>query len=634
MKRDILLGNEAIGLGLIKYGINVITSYPGSPVSEIIAGVKRFKKYFASQNYIEWSTNEKVAYEVSLAASWSGLRSAVVMKQVGLNVAADPFFSSAYTGVKGALLIISGDDLGPTSSQTEQDSRMMALVAHIPVFDPCSPSDALDMIPEAIEVSEKYQTPVLIRPTLRLCHSIQDIAIPDNIDAISSTTQFIKKPSHWAATPQLRYQLRKELNKKINDIADRFEFKDDSQINKATGPNIIVNSMSDFGVLTSGSTYNVVKQVMDEFSLNFSVLRLATPYPLPAKSVRHFVESFKKVLVLEEPGPCIETQLVDRTTVLGRLNGYVPNAGEITPDILLQIFVQLDIIEHDKINQPQLHEPALPSEALKGPSLCPGCSHRSVFYSLKKTFGENAIYPSDFGCYTLGKNIGTVDTFLDMGASISMAAGFFHSCRINNDNRPIIATIGDSTFVHAGIPALINAVHTNARFILLILDNRVTAMTGFQPTAAVTELADESEKGTIVNIDALVTACGIQHIERVDPYYQKEFDEALSRAYEHTYISDTNVSVIIADHPCTLKKPKVEKNGRIEIAPDCDACGSCYKGFECPSLSLNLKTGKAQVNYETYVECGQCLIACERGYISQITNDNNRPEVRAIKLIE
>lgn len=614
---EILLGNDAIALGLVEQGCRVVTAYPGTPSSEILAGVVRFDKQFDRGIYTEWSTNEKVAFEVALAASWAGLRAAVAMKQVGLNVAADPLFSAAYTGVRGGFLVIAADDPGPHSSQTEQDSRLMALNAKVPVLDPSSPSEARAAVEYGLQLSEKWALPVLLRPTTRLCHALQNLELPEDLPTLAQPerVRFRKEPARWAATPRRRYFLHQEMDEKLREIAWQFER---SSLNR------IVNAGSSdkLGVIASGVAFHTVVQALSQLGVRVPVLKLGTPFPLPEAMVSSFMSSVDTVLVVEEPDACIELQLPRRTEVRGRRDGTVPAAGELVPEQVAAILDELlraarfDVrpFAADAHLQGMVEQLELPG---RPPRLCPGCGHRSAFYAVKQEFGARAIYPGDIGCYTLGINQRAVDTVLDMGASVTMATGLYQANRLLDDGRPIVASIGDSTFLHSGVPALINAVHTGARFVLLILDNHTTAMTGFQPTAATERLSDGSQATSRVSFSQLVQACGVTFVREVDPYDGEPFRKVLRAAYEHSQAPEGGVAVVIANRPCVLFDPSpVRADPRpVLITEDCDGCRYCLEVFDCPALVLRDDGSRVDVDEKVCIECGQCVDACYKGFI-------------------
>jgi len=614
LKEEVLLGNEAIARGIVESGCHVVTSYPGTPSSEILPAVVRFKKELGLNIHVEWSINEKVAYEVALAASYTGKRAAVVMKQVGLNVAADPLMSSAYTGVKGGFVIISCDDPGPHSSQTEQDTRFYAWFAKVPALDPSSPREARDMVKSAFELSERHRLPVILRPAIRVSHARQNIEflpVPD----LERPAQFDKDPGRWAATPRFRLQLHKELNDKLNSIQEEFETSDlNTPISAEDGR---------LGFIAGGNSYSVLRDTLRELELEgrFPVLKIGTSYPLPQRLAADFVAGCEQVIVLEEPDAVVELQILDKRKVLGRLNGVVPSAGELTPEVIGRIVAQeaneLRLQVPKEVDTGELAqlvgELGLP---VRRPRLCPGCPHRAAFFGLKRALGSKAIFTGDIGCYTLGINLNAVDTCLDMGASVTIASGLYQAYHQDREKVTIAATIGDSTFLHSGVPPLANAVYNGARFVLVILDNSTTAMTGMQPTADSGILADGS-MGQRVSIKDLVHACGVKFVEEIDPYQVEELEALVKRARDYTREQDGGVAVIIARHPCVLNDPGPLQDNpvRVKVTEQCDACGYCQIAFECPALVLEQDLGQVVVDRRTCVSCGVCLEACPKGCI-------------------
>lgn len=628
MKHEVLLGNEAIALGLVEQGCRVATAYPGTPSSEILAGVIKFKKRLARRVYTEWSVNEKVAFEIALAASWTGLRVAVAMKQVGLNVAADPLFSAAYLGVEGGFVVIPADDPGPYSSQTEQDSRLMALGAKVPVFDPATPAEARAMVEPAFALSERFGLPVILRLTTRLCHARQSLALDEASppDTPIPDAKFCKDPQRWAATPRMRYRLHVELNDKLRQVEAEF----------AQSPlNYVVDGGSSdrVGVIASGVAFHTVRQALLESGVSVPLLKISTPYPLPQELVSRFMAGLGTVVVLEEPDVCIELQLPDRSRVQGRLDGTVPAAGELSPEAVSAVLSEALADAGYQVNPPP-DDPELQaliaslSLPVRRPSMCPGCPHRSAFFALRREFGPKAIMPGDIGCYTLGINLGAVDTCVDMGASVSMANGFYQANRLAGDTCPIVATIGDSTFLHSGLGPLINAVHTGARFVLIILDNHTTAMTGFQPTAASEILAEDGDTAHKVGIADLVRACGVTFVKVVDPYQQSAFRTTLREAYDRSQAPEGGVAVVIADRPCVLYDPlPLRQNSTpVVVTEECDGCGYCVGAFECPALVLRPDGSRVDIDYKICAACGQCIDVCYKGFIVPQRSETARPE--------
>jgi len=597
-ERRVLLGNEVIALGLAEAGCEMATSYPGTPASEILGALLRFRKENGLGIHLEWSINEKVAYEVALANSFTGRRSAVIMKQVGLNVAADPLMSSAYTGVKGGFIVISADDPGPHSSQTEQDSRFFAMLAKIPVLDPTSPADAGRIVHLAYTLSERYEIPVMLRPTTRVCHARQDIEL-SRIMRQERSPIFQKNPQRWAATPKFRLTLHRELNEKIKRISDDGAFQP-TLLNPSSA-----GTSAKMCIVGSGVVLAYLEEVMSDLGIYDSIpaYRVLMPYPLSAAFSRELLASYERVLVLEESGPVIEMQLCDRAKVFGRQSGNIPSAGELLPEAVEQAvrsFLEL----------PPASVVDAPSFPGRRPSLCAGCPHRAVFFAIKKIFPKG-IYPSDIGCYTLGLNLGAVDTVLCMGASISQAAGFYHAFRSAGEDHPIIcATIGDSTFFHAGIPALINAVVQGARFVLVVLDNGTTAMTGHQPTPAL-GFNLNGEAVPRLSIANIVKACGVKFIEESDPYELKKFTGILRSAAKHAFGDNGGIAVVISKRPCLMDRTQQhEKHGKVSVTEKCKGCDFCCKEFECPAILPGGEKEPVRIDEAICTGCGVCVSVC------------------------
>lgn len=613
MYGEILMGNGAVARGLIEAGCHAVTGYPGTPSSEIMPEVVRFKKMHDLNIYTEWSVNEKVALEAAIAFAWSGKRTAVVMKQVGLNVAADPLMSAAYTGTVGGLVVISCDDPGPHSSQTEQDTRAFASFAKLPVLDPSSPLEARDMVNAAFEISEKYQTPVLLRPSIRVCHARQWIPFNEH-RTLDRPAAFTKDSGRWAATPKFRLA----LHHKLNDTLDRIA----SSEGRLNGLNRLEGAPmgGSLGIVAGGPPLAHLKDLLKDLDLELPLLSIGLAYPLDDGLLREFQREHERILVLEEPDDAIERMFIDRTNVLGRHSGHVPRAGELSPEalsLILEKTLTESGIETKASAKTDNLEAALEAVAKppRRPTLCPGCPHRSAFFAIRKAFPK-AIYTSDIGCYTLGINLRAVDTCLNMGAAVSMASGFDQAYRQDGQDKPIIATIGDSTFFHSGLTGLLNAVYTDSRFILVILDNRVTAMTGMQPAMTSGVLADGSS-GNSVSIEEAVRGCGVQWMKVVEPYDFDEMKATLESAYEHTRAEQGGVAVVIARAPCLInERPATHRwmENAVDVDPEvCKGCGLCVKAFECPALIQTEKKAKVFVDHTVCVNCGSCLFACKEG---------------------
>ncbi len=615
MQEEIFLGNGAIALGLMEAGCQVVTSYPGTPSSEILPEVVRLIKSEGLNTYVEWSTNEKVALDNAFAAAISGKRAACCMKQVGLNVAADSLMSAAYMGTKGGLVIISCDDPGPHSSQTEQDTRLMARLAKVPVLDPSSPEEARQMAGLALDLSEEFRVPVILRPAIRVCHARQNLA-RGTLSSNNQTASFEKDPGRWAATPRFRFILHGELNQKLKEIGKRFD-----RLAPFNFHNLAAGKKYPLGILAAGVSYSVVKDILSEEGRNeIPILKMCAPYPFPEGLAKEFMSACDKVLVIEETDTVIEYFLRDHTKVLGRFSGHVPSEGELVPEIIYglinRVLGELDL-EGLKNNGDQGAAELVKSLNLpiRKPTLCPGCPHRASFFAIRKA-RPKAIFTSDIGCYTLGLNLGVVDTCLDMGASITMASGFYHSFAQDQIEQPIVATIGDSTFYHSGTAGLLNAVYNNARFILVILDNQTTAMTGMQPTPGLGIRADGS-KGRIIPLEKVVAGCGVDFIEIIDPYDLKGMTQLVKKAAEHVNDPAGGIAVIIARHPCVIayREQAIPKKRKVTITDDCVECDFCLNRFECPALYKDERLGRTAINQTLCAQCGVCLEICPKGAI-------------------
>ncbi len=627
-KTMVLLGNEAIGRGLVEAGCQLAMSYPGTPSSEILPSFVRFARVENIDVHSEWSANEKVAFEEALAASYTGKRTTVIMKQVGMNVAADPMMSSAYTGVKGGFLIITADDPGPHSSQTEQDTRMFALFAKIPALDPASPDEARRMVPYAYELSEKYEIPVIMRPSLRVCHGRESSTLEEPT-VLDRPANFVKDTHRWAATPRYRLKLHQQLNEKLARITEDFEA--DTTFNFVDN----ADAKSSFAIIAAGMPYATIRDILKEHGAfeRVPILKIGTAFPYPKKTIEGFASKYDKVLVVEEPDAVIELQLSMRNRVMGRHDGTVPDAGELTgevlTDVLSKVLTDAGVIDEPWAISKDLREVVNDLEIPVRPaSLCPGCPHRSSFYTIRKLFGKKGIYTSDIGCYTLGLNLDAVDTCLDMGAAISMATGFYHAYNHDKgDIPPIVATIGDSTFYHGGLPALAGAIYSDARYILVILDNLVTAMTGMQPTLALGVQADGT-LGTVLPLEDACKGLGARFVRVQDPYDQDGMRDVLKEAQEHCRGPEGRVAVIIARHGCLINdKAAARANvSPVTINDNCNGCGLCRKTFECTALvkgdPVEGKEGRfyTVIDRRVCADCGQCIPVCNRGAIQLLEN--------------
>lgn len=597
---QLLMGNEAIGQGLIEAGCQIAAAYPGTPSTEILQAVIDRHDNALEPLHIEWSVNEKIAFEVALSGSYSGKRSVAVMKQVGLNVAADPFMRTAYLGTKGGLLTIVADDPGPHSSQNEQDTRLFCLQGRVPVIDPASPAEAKALILPAFELSEKYGMNVVLRPTTRICHSRQNVTLGTPIP-LQRRADFQKDPARWCATPAFLPALHRSLNVKLEQVA-----KEEAWQPRLTRGN---GSQPRTAMVASGIAFSNLVDLLDELKLKDQVdlYQVLMPYPLNPDFIENLRSGYDRVLILEETYPVIELQLAHPGT-FGKQTGNIPREGELTPDVIHQVLA--DFLD--------LSQPAEPPAERRGqrPSLCPGCPHRAAFYSIKKCFPKG-IFPSDIGCYTLGMNLGAVNTVHCMGACISQGAGFYQTYRQDGEDFPtIVVTIGDSTFFHAGIPALINAVVQQARIIVVILDNATTAMTGGQPVPHM-GIAAGGKKTKAIAIEPLVKASGVEFLKTCDPYDHEQFEMLLEDADHHIRSPEGGVAVLISRHGCVMD-PQVRKSqasNTVTILDNCIGCEKCTGAFECPALTMDRDNNVAVVDQDRCIGCGTCIHVCPVGAI-------------------
>lgn len=594
MSAELLMGNEAIAMGAITAGVGVVTGYPGTPSTEILEYV--YKKN-DGKIYVEWSVNEKVALEVAAGASYAGLRSMVTMKQVGLNVASDPIMSLAYIGIKGGMVVVVADDPGPISSQTEQDTRVFGIFSKIPVFDPSSPEEAYEMIQDAYEYSEKYLTPVLFRPTTRICHSSSIIDIIEGKQAIN-TGSFKKSPS-WCIFPKLSYENHLKIIERTFNISYDFSHNRFNHI-KGTGRR---------GIVSGGISYEYTCEacsILEIGESNYKLLKISTPYPFPEDLATEFLRSIDDVIVIEELDPVIERELLLlcgkfqlNKNVRGKLSGYLPQAGENSVNTVMQALYQFFDISPE-ISQ-LLTIPKLPN---RPPTLCSGCPHRASFYAVKKAAsGHKAVFSGDIGCYTLGnaKPLDMVDTCLCMGAGITISQGL-HRAEPDTIN---FAFIGDSTFFHSGITGIINAIYNKTDIIIIILDNSTTAMTGHQPTPA-TGITMMKEKTVHINIPDILLSLGLSYVKTVNPFQLMEAIQIVTEAIQHT-----GVKVIIFKALCAaVNVPKAN----CYIDSNCNNCKKCLNEIGCPAICT--EEGKVKIDTSCCVGCGICKYICPAGAIN------------------
>lgn len=595
MSKQFLMGNEAIALGAIRAGVGFVSGYPGTPSTEILETVA---KNNPGDIYVEWSTNEKSAMEAAAGAAYTGARSLVTMKQVGLNVASDPLMSLAYIGVKGGMVIVAADDPGPISSQTEQDTRHFAQFSKLPVFDPSSPEEAYEMIGDAFDYSEKYGTPVLFRPTTRVCHGCASIEVSEERKKV--TPEGFVKDSRWVIFPRLTYQNHLKVEERQPVLGEDFS---SYRFNCLTGS-------GKKGIAAGGISYAYTREALggDE---GCKLLKIATAHPFPEKLALEFLNGLDEVLVIEELDPVIERELTYlcgkhhlKVKINGKLTGHVANAGENTVE---SVTAAVDFfLGRAAGTEPPKELPALP---VRPPVLCAGCPHRASFYAVKQAMkGKKAVFSGDIGCYTLGNAapLDMVDTCLCMGAGVTVAQGLH---RIEPD-AVNFAFIGDSTFFHTGIPGVINAVYNETDIVLIVLDNSTTAMTGHQPHPGTgrTMMGEISEKISIYNV---LTALGVSHVARANPLNLEEAVSAVKTAVEAG-----GVSAVIFESPCiavTKPQPLYQVN-----AEKCTRCKKCIRELGCPAVVL--EDGAVKIEPSLCYGCSICAQVCPFGAIERSEN--------------
>ena len=562
MDKQLMLTNQAIARGAWEAGVKVLSAYPGTPSTEIAENFAKF-----DEAYSEWAPNEKVAVEVAIGASIAGARAMACMKHVGLNVAADPLFTVAYTGVNGGLVLVVADDPGMHSSQNEQDSRYYARSSHTLMLEPSSAQEAKEFVKRAFELSEKFDTPVLLRETTRVAHSHGIVELEERQEL--PLRPYEKAPQKYVMMPA--NAIKRHVVVEARDKA-LTEYVNACDLNREE-----LTSQEEIGVICSGVVYEYVKEALP----NANVFKLGTLYPLPISAMQSFAKKVKKLYVIEELEPYVEDALkASGVDCVGK--ELFSLQGELSVAKLLNVFEGKEIPTAENV-------PARP------PVMCAGCPHRGVFYVLNKL---NLTVNGDIGCYTLGAvpPLSAVDTCVCMGASVGMAHGFKKATDGTSNN---VAVIGDSTFLHSGVTGLINAVYNQSNLTLLILDNSTTGMTGHQQHPA-TGKTIKGEPAPVVLLDELCRAVGVKHLQIVDAYDVTAVEKAVKEA-----VACDEVSVIIAQRACALLDKKRKKP--VVRVTDCKNCGKCMK-LGCPAIS---KGEKGVVLHSAQcIGCGVCAQVC------------------------
>ena len=595
MHKEFLMGNAAIALGAVASGVNVVAGYPGTPSTEVLETIA---KHRPDDVYVEWSVNEKAAMELAAGASYSGARTLVTMKQVGLNVASDPLMSLEYIGVKGGMVILVADDPGPISSQTEQDTRHFAAFSKLPCFDPSSAQEAYEMIQEAYEYSEKYNTPVFLRPTTRVCHGYASVSVKDPEEYTVHTPEgFVKDSKRWVIFPRLSYQNHQKIEARNVELADIFSSYEKNKIYPAC--DTFADSRK--GIVSGGISFTYAMETLIETGM-VRHLKISTPHPFPEKLAAQFLDGLDEVLCLEELDPVIERELTYicgkyhlPVKILGKLTHNTANAGENTRDSVdtyIRTFLDLPVKEQQKLTD----VPLLP---VRPPVLCAGCPHRASFYAVKKAMqGRKTIFCGDIGCYTLGnaRPLDMVDTCLCMGAGLNIAQGVE---KIEPDTA-CFAFVGDSTFFASAITGVVNAVYNQANMTLVVLDNSTTAMTGHQPHPGTgrTVMGEIVQK---INIEQVLRGIGVQDVETVNPL---DHEAAVSCVKE--LADKPGVKAIIFKSPCiAVTKPGTPMH--VDIS-SCIHCKKCIRELGCPAIIT--EDGNVSIDSSMCTGCGLCSQIC------------------------
>lgn len=615
-KGDILflLGNEAIVRGALEAGLHVATTYPGTPASEIGDSFYEISKHWPV--YFEYSVNEKVALEVAAGAALTGAKALSSMKHVGVNVAADAFITLVYAGVQGGLILITADDPGCHSSQNEQDNRYYARLAKAPLLEPSTPQEAYFMARDGLNISHQFQIPLILRTTTRVSHLRGPVTV-GQLNQPQAPETFVKAPLKYVNVPAISKTRHPVVEETILNLKEYAE----------TSPYNFISGNGTLGIITSGASYLYVKDVISEFNLGDSikVLKLGFTHPIPDKIILNFLKSVNKVLIVEELEPYLE-EAVQRIAwkntldiqILGKEQGILPLIGEFNPDIIKQAVGEFSGSKI-KISSytPEEKMPARP------PVMCPGCPHRATFYAAKTITGGNAIYPMDIGCYALAVSppYNMADYLICMGISISGGGG---SAIAAGKKQPVVSFIGDSTFFHSGITGLINAVHNNQKFTLIILDNLTTAMTGHQPHPG----TEKDTSLTQINMEELVKSIGVKWVKTVDPYNLKESIAAMKEA-----LAFNGVSVIISKAPCVFVWNQEQKKayGKKYYEVRADRCSICWLAEDqctvagTPEVNINRAVSRLfDENKNDHVSLKpNCSLACPanvcvHGYISRL----------------
>lgn len=586
MKKVIMTGNEAIARGAYEAGCHVASAYPGTPSTEILENFALYEGVYA-----EWAPNEKVGFEVASGASIGGARVLTTMKHVGLNVAADPLFTMAYEGVNGGFVVVTADDPGMHSSQNEQDNRFYAPHAKVAMVEPSNSQECIDYMKEAYEISEKFDTLVLFRVTTRISHSKTVVEV-GNKQAVE-VKPYEKNIKKYIMTPGHSKIKHYEVEERLEKLR---QYSNTTKLNRMEMGNTKI------GIITSGISYEYCREV---FGDNASYLKIGFSYPLPDEMIKEFASKVEKLYVVEENDPYLENSVKALgISCIGK--EVIPICEELNPDIIRRGILG----EENKITYTADTNP--PS---RPPVLCPGCPHRGIFYAVSKY--KDVIASGDIGCYTLGMNapLSVTDTVICMGASISAGVGMERASIVaNREDKKVFAFIGDSTFFHSGVTGLIESVYNNTPIVTVILDNRITGMTGHQENPG-TGRTLQNREAPMVDIEALVLACGIkkENIKVVDPYKIEETSKAVKEAHD-----STEPFVIITKQPCALIKDVLKKRANLKCKVDAEKCKKCKMCLKTGCPALKFQNGVVEIDESMCNGCEICKQVCPFDAIEKV----------------
>lgn len=645
MSKQLLMGNEAFAHAALEAGVRVVAGYPGTPSSELVETVAKLHADGSAQGvHVEWSTNEKSALEMLAGAAYCGARTLFTCKQVGLNVASDPLMSLNYVGVKGGTVLFVADDPGPISSQTEQDTRRFAAFAKIPVLDPATPDQGFSMMQAAFDLSERYHTPVIVRPTTRICHASTFFEVADKTQAYPVPDEGFKRDPKWIIFPRRSFEAHGEINARLRSISQDFST---DPVLSSFNPVVEGGALEDevprhvcngdtcrsipagprFGIMAGGVSAAYAREalrMLEERAASrglklpaYRFIQIGTPYPFPSQAVKSFTAGLERILVLEELDSVLEEELLafaGRThasfDVLGKLTGDARDRGENdVDDTLARLVYFFGMSESRLVPSGSSQKPFSKPLPVRPPVLCAGCPHRGSFYAVKRALGKTpAVLCGDIGCYTLGnaQPLDAVDTCLCMGAGITMAQGF----AVAEPHKKTVAFVGDSTFFASGLPGIANAVYNGHDITVCVLDNATTAMTGSQPHPG-TGVTLMGAKNKPISIERVLDSLGVECIVHANPLDMQETTAAVKTALDFE-----GPSAVMLQSPCIqLIKPQAPVMVNTDI---CTGCKKCITEIGCPGIGFNpdAKGPKSGNRGQVFIDsslcngCGLCTQVC------------------------